>query len=580
MNPTEGHPKFELENLVQKFTGQEPKTLSGKFAVFEEGRLYIEGTSIPALISQYFTHRSGLLLPKHAVIEVAPIDYAYRYIPLKEITNLPIPLETIIEIIRRFDQDDFLSVCSKFTDLSHPSEGTSELEDLIKHSMPNLHSRVSGLLQNNHKYFGPQATLVLMKLAILNESKEKNLPRIDLPTFILLCLAIQDFFSPERSNTTDSNLAMELPANYSIHRKLDPTYEYLQYRRRWEGEDEVSKGLRNAFQESCGYSPNTLADFVAGLSMQDRDLRKNFLLAESDEESAEIEKALRKISCSAEKIRQKISSPSTPNFIWDFSVFHEFPVIQRSDGGYVVVEKSLMVNRGLGWPLIYDSKADESLIHKVALKSEKQSKDIVIESLGNTWKDRIVDGPDIISIFGGVGIQSADLGIEFENGWVVLEISTFRTPFRALAAESRKLYKELIDQVAEEALQAVSTCEQLIAHSLNPVKEFRKIPSISKMYPIVVATEKFTTNPLTLCDIRKEVEDRKGGRNPRIAPVEVVNLEELETLLLMSKTYGLSIVNLLEKKAQGSFWSDSINNFLATFYRPQLVALSETKTKS
>lgn len=143
-------------------------------------------------------------------------------------------------------------------------------------------------------------------------------------------------------------------------------------------------------------------------------------------------------------------------------------------------------------------------------------------------------------------------------------------------------YDLLVDcySTIDEALQAVSTCEQLIAHSLNPVKEFRKIPSISKMYPIVVATEKFTTNPLTLCDIRKEVEDRKGGRNPRIAPVEVVNLEELETLLLLSKTYGLSIVNLLEKKAQGSFWSDSINNFLATFYRPQLVALSETKTNS
>ena len=544
-------------------------------AVFEEGRIYLKGTTIPAIINQYSWHKSGLLIPNHALSEKAPIDYVYRYIPLEEISDVPINLEAIIDIISQLDQDDFLSACSKFTDMAHPSGGTTELEDLIKTEMPFLHSKVKRLLEKNHKYFGPQAPLVLMKLAILNESTRKDLPKVNLPTFILLCLAIQNFFSPERSDASNLNLAMELPANYSIHRKLDPAYEFRQYQRRWEGEEECSKFLRKSFQENCGFPSSKIAEFVAGLAMQERDLRMNFRFEESGDDDFNMRKALELISINIEQFKDRISNPTTPNFIWDFSIFHEFPVIQRSDGQYVVVEKSLLVNRGLGWPLIYDSNVkDASLLHDIAMFAERQSKEIVVETLGDAWSSRIVDGSDLISLFGGPGIQSADLAIEFENAWLVLEISTFRTPFKALAAESQTLYKELIVQVADEAVQAVSTCEQLAKHSLDPSIEFREISSASKMYPMVVATEKFTTNPLTLSDIRLEVDNRRGGRNPRIAPVEVVNLEELEILLLLSKIYGLSIVSLLEEKAQSAFWSDSVNNFLITFYREALVGLT------
>lgn len=575
MNPSEGQAKFRLTDLVKQFTGQEPNVSIKNFAVFEEDRLYLKGTTVPALINQYFLHSSGLLLPKHVQYGLAPIDYAYRYIPLAEITNLPIPLETIVSAIKQFDRDDFISACSKFADMSHPSEGTSELEDLIKSEMPYLHARVKGLLDTKHKYFGPQAALVLMKLAILEGSAEKNLPKVNLSTFILLCLAIQDLFSPSRPENSNASLAMELPANYSIHRKLNPAYEYRQYELRWESEEPVSRRIKSVFEQICGYPPRSLADLVAALSMQTRDLRMNFVLETShDEDSVNMNKALEKISCNIDGLSEKISDPATPNFIWDFSVFHEFPVIRRSDGRYVVVENSLLVNRGLGWPLVYDSQLNRKQIYEVSMLAEQQAKEMVVNALGHAWSDRIVDGSQIIAAFGGDGIQSADLAIEFENAWVVLEISAFRSPYKALAAESQSLYKELIDQVADEAIQAVSTCEQFVWQSLEHKSTFRNISTSSKMYPIVVATEKFTTNPMTLCDVRQEIENRRGGRNPKIAPVEVINLEELETLLLLSTTYGLSIVSLLEEKSQSNFWSDSINNFLATYYRTELLGLS------
>jgi hypothetical protein len=575
LNHPEGQAKLSLNDLVKQFTGQELHASLKNFAVFEEDRLYLKGTTIPALINHYFLHPSGLLLPKNIQFQLAPIDYAYRYIPLAEITNLPIPLETIVSTIEQYDRDDFVSACSKFADMSHPSEGTSELEDLIKTEMPYLHARVKGLLDTNHKYFGPQASLVLMKLTILKGSPDKGLPKVNLSTFILLCLAIQDFFSPSHPENSNASLAMELPANYSIHRKLNPAYEYHQYELRWESEEPVSRRLKAVFEETCGYPSRSLADFVAGLAMQTRDLRMNFALeASHDEDSINMKNALEKISCDIDSMSKKISDPTTPNFIWDFSAFHEFPVIKRSDGRYVVVENSLLVNRGLGWPLIYDSRPNKRLVHEVSMLAEQQAKEMVIRALGDAWSDRIVDGSEIISVFGGNGIQSADLAIEFENAWVVLEISAFRSPYRALAAESQRLYRELINQVADEAFQAVSTSEQFVQQSLEPKLTFRNISAASRMYPIVVATEKFTTNPLTLCDIRQEIENRRGGRHPRIAPVEVINLEELETLLLLSSTYGLSIVSLLEEKSQGNFWSDSINNFLATYYRTELHGLS------
>ena len=177
-------------------------------------------------------------------------------------------------------------------------------------------------------------------------------------------------------------------------------------------------------------------------------------------------------------------------------------------------------------------------------------------------------------IFGGHGIKSADVAVEFEDSWLVMEISALRPWYKAMAATSEQDYQKLVNQLLGEAEQSVSTCLRLLEHADSPYADFRLLLPISKIFPIVVLTEKFTINPFVLMEIRKNLNIVFENLDSRVQPIEIMNIEEFETLLLLSKHFGYSIVSILGKKYASNFWSDSVNNFLAHHYLQELIQLN------
>lgn len=571
-----------LKALIAKFSLNEPEGLERTFAVFEDSRTYFSGTTLPVIQTKYYERASGLIVPFQAAVQPAPINSTYRYLPLSELMQIEISLEKIIEIIQQHNQDDFISACAKFGDIAHPSNKDRELEQIVANYLPQIYQLASGYLLQNYKYFGPQATLVLMKLALAHGSNNPNLPKVNIELFVLLCLAIQDFFAPSDVQNTQNRVVIELPSNYKIHHRYDAAYEFRQYSTRWEGQSEVSVDLSNQYLNSMKFEVSTIASLAAGLASKERDLRINFQFQTDDEnsEDSRMQKALERISAGIDTYAVEMKDPYQTNFIWDFGMFQRYPIVRRSDGRYVVVDQSFLLERGLGWHLVYDvvenydEHEQKRFAAKVSALAEAQTVSLIERYLGDAWEERIVGGPEIIEVFGGHGIKSADVAVEFEDAWLIIEISALRPWFKALAATSEQDYEKLINQLVDEAVQSVSTSRRFIAHADTHFANFRLLHPYTKMYPIVVLTEKFAINPFALMHIRDKVKRSFSAVDSRIQAVEVMNLEEFETLLLLTERFGYSIVNLLSEKYESNFWSDSINNFLAHHYLKQLNELN------
>jgi hypothetical protein len=92
------------------------------------------------------------------------------------------------------------------------------------------------------------------------------------------------------------------------------------------------------------------------------------------------------------------------------------------------------------------------------------------------------------------------------------------------------------------------------------------------MYPLVILTEGFPVNPFLVRDVRNRVEQLVSGPISGVVPVEIVDAKEMDDLLWLSQTHGISIIQILEEKTLSNFWSDSMNNFLWVHYREQLLA--------
>ena len=90
-----------------------------------------------------------------------------------------------------------------------------------------------------------------------------------------------------------------------------------------------------------------MASLSAGLASQDRNLRMNFdfQVDENNDQDLQMQKALHRISADIETFASEMEDPYRENFIWDFGIFQRYPVIRRSDGRFVVVDPSFLLER-------------------------------------------------------------------------------------------------------------------------------------------------------------------------------------------------------------------------------------------
>lgn len=577
-------PNSLLHNFTKAFTDRELPGDKKTFFTLDSTKMYFQGTTVQALVNEFRLHSSGLLVPLRLSYGAAPIDLYYKYIPWSCLFKEVVPLSLIVASIQLFNRDEIISSCAFLADMSHPSDSDQELNNLVADQFPELIERASPLLNAGDRFFGPQAPLLIAKLAILVGRKNPELPVMPDRSLISLCLAVQDHLYTEIETDADKKLdqAKELVANSWLHRRSVPVRDVERFSRRWLSEGETSEKIRASYLDATGIPVEHMANLAVHLFNQPRTFRSRFN-HEGDLEKPldiEISRALNLLSADASTFQKKMFSKiGSPAFNWDFSAFDQFPIYRRTDGALTIIDKSMLMRRCLGWSLVYDAEESmderrkKSFEGEIEHLAERHVCEQFDSALGKSWKDRIVPEAVLLDVFGGDGIQTADLAIEYSNSWLVVEISASRPRYEALSARSVEDYQLMISQAVIEGRQALSTCMRLLKHADEGSFEFRPISPMTKMYPLVVLTEGFPISPFSLNDLRETLRKAGHGNDPRIAPLEVIDSSELELLLALTVKQGIAIVDLLEAKRPSNFWSDSVNNFVMKMYRDQVLKL-------
>jgi hypothetical protein len=485
-------------------------------------------------------------------------------------------IDALRKVVSYFNCDNTVISAANLAERTHPNSMDEELMRTIENDAPELFAQTKDLRAQGFRICSPQAFLALAKLAIESGSRDQNSPSMPVTLQVSIAMCLQDHFGETTGPDNSLSLAMELVANNWLHRRLDPTTELNRFQERWLSEDPRSISIRKLFVEQVGFDVELMCNLGIGLATMNIDKQEAFFVGIDE---AEVLEPIGLISADAERLREEISLvPQRKNTVWHFSFFHRFPIYRCLDGRYVVIQNAMLLRRTMGWPLVYDALYSNPHVNNRAVVSqiEKMAEEVAYEkiygTLNKAWPGRVVSEKTLMEVFGGIGVQTADLAVEFADAWLVIEISARRASYKALDALDEKDYNDLVEQIAEEAAQAVATSKNLVSHSQNPSERFRFIVPTSKMYPLVILTEGFPVNPFLVRDVRNRVEQLVSGPISGVVPVEIVDAKEMDDLLWLSQTHGISIIQILEEKTLSNFWSDSMNNFLWVHYREQLLA--------
>jgi hypothetical protein len=124
------------------------------------------------------------------------------------------------------------------------------------------------------------------------------------------------------------------------------------------------------------------------------------------------------------------------------------------------------------------------------------------------------------------GVRNADAVIGYGDAWVVSEISTRKlTRATTIALEPEALAEDLRLGVGDKVEQLDATIRQLIDDESRLTGDQ---PQPRRRYvPVLLATEGFPTNPMTMTAVHERLAARGLLADPPVGPLHVVDQEEM-----------------------------------------------------
>lgn len=199
--------------------------------------------------------------------------------------------------------------------------------------------------------------------------------------------------------------------------------------------------------------------------------------------------------------------------------------------------------------------------HALADASEGFALDVLKSMYSGGPVQRLYDEVEIQAAY-GTHRHNADALVDYGTAALIVEI-TARRPIRGfLQGGPAGLFVEQLDIIKDEAEQVAATARAFDADPERLLGIGQARPR--RLYPVLVMTEGFPTGPITLPAIRSAVAEAGLFAGLDAAPIEVIDLVELEMLESLAQTGGHDIPTLLEAKTASNFHADSVRNYLTT----------------
>lgn len=547
-------------------------------AVPEEGALYARGTLTRLLGSTYITLPSGLVVPQSAAASTQPIDLLHVFLTGIEVFGREIPAGTITSYFEEANSWANLLACAQLMSaLERPNARLADVSLELTDYLDEAHAiRARNLVKSGRILISPQGVMTAARLALKLGAVDNFDGQVR--NVIPVILAIQDrlgaesrFVSgevpPGLDPSSDRGIIAEIVANQDFNRAMDQAFQIASWQRRWRDiphqmcDHSEYADLEEAYAEATGASLTDV--FLIGLGLWSAAInpeygpfvpRNWFSSLHWTEER--FDAAMGVMSLSLTELRSRmLESDRDPTADWSFDQLRRYPVIALNEG-YIVLSPRLILERVTSWLLRWDltrfgptegrqASGAVNFLRQVCERQVHESLSEIVPS--GQGQQRMWHGDELRLAFGKKkGLRLADGAIEYGDAWAVIEIST-RTIRRAVVVEGALdvLADDLRIGVVEKASQLDATIREL----MNDESRLTDHPARPRRryLPVLVTTEGFPVNPMTMASVRQLLKDRGLLQDPRIGPLSILDLEDLYLLESACIHTGISLLTYLER---------------------------------
>lgn len=550
------------------------------------------GSVVPSLTRVMHLDHSGLYVPAGLARVTQPLDHMRVFITAEELVGFRMPISAIRHLLAEVPLEHALAwVSSLSAALTRPAGGAQgvELAFVEQHFNGDLKTKARNLLRDPRRVLLiPQALSVLTKLALVVCEPSLDPEReVELKPLITALLHIPSHLNASMDTMSDKDLvvgtdpgdlARYIIANQMFNATVDEKTSWAVFQRCWK-----ELPVEMAGHPRMMDLPKVYED-VTGIPLGDLETLCSVLWARSMTGNATVtpdyfdslgwtteryERTLSRLCATPEQMRQMVVDDlADSGYAWSTKSFEEYPVIRWDDGRLTILGPGLVLRRATGmWPLFEILRVLELERPDPSLRSKvKQALDLAYEQFaretlaGITGQARLYS-EDVLRSAYGIKKKVADAAADYGYAWVVVDITTTGFKLPTAAGNNAESVARDLDHVVEKARQIQATIDGLRADETKLTKA-AIFPGRRTFYPVLVIATRFATSPITMTILRERLAETRVLQDDDIAPLEVMELEDLLALEGAVERHGLDMAGVLARKATASMALMSMRHFL------------------
>jgi hypothetical protein len=552
----------------------------------------VSGSGAPAIILRGRVAESGLWLPESVDVDPGPADAVLVYLTAEEILGESIAFDEVLQLISQASLAEALVFASEWLALLHgPSANRHDVDRQFVHRMlpEALHVKMMNLLADPVRaLITEQSLLVLIKLAArFSPDLPRSVDELRVGHLVLALLGISDHLgaddlegSPGQARV--SALDRELLRNQAFNSRQAEAALLAGFVRRWlelpgeRAEDPQVVDLEDTYERAAGPTLrdiNSMAMLLwSGAISHGPVITSEYTGAVSWSQDR-LDAALKPFVIDLAQAREQIQRETEEYGLdWANNTFTHRPVVRLPSGALIVVDPYLALRRGFGRILLEDinagalppaerSRARGCVDHL----TEVFALECLAAVVGTGPHGRLYDETALRRAY-GKNLSTADAAIDYGAAWVVCEVTTTPLLRTTIGGSGDAGIREDMERYVRKMRQLHETIGRIRVNEERLTGEKRGV-GVTPFRPILILEDGFPVNPATLGMLREAAAAERLLVEPDVAPLHVIDLDELGMIEGLQAEHGPGLLALLEGQARSNMRAMALRNYILNTLR-------------
>lgn len=543
-----------------------------------------------SLLSGFEVAPSGLAVPRRAGIEApSPVRL---FLTATEVLGRPIAQSVLDGALHATLAEDFIAAAAQllFEYERHrwvDDETEVEFEERMAAQFfgGEVLARVRRLVRRGYVVLAPQVLLGVMKAALLVSppgAGRGSVPSNDLTTVMLgIAERLGAIAGDGRSTPAFEDIVVELARNQAFNRShYVGSAPGREYRLWWQLPRELGSGALDLHAEFRAATGAELDD-VFGLGMlvwsgvnTHRSVRApRDYLDGMPIPRERLEAAMAVVVSDAAALRATVEGETlAAGFDWSYNAFRRKPVLATADGSLIVLSSGMLMERCLGgaayWEVLDHRGGGGGDPARTALR--QLHADAVEAYVGEILRSIAATATPGVRMYTEREMRAAwgdrakvcDYAMDFGTTWLCVEVVSGRLTSASLSSGTPEDFERDVEKlVGKKSRQLDSTVKQL--RVWEAALTGTPPPAHRRYVPAVAAGHGFPVNFVTRAEIVRRIAAEGLFTGADTAPVEVLDLQELEALEALHEEGGPSPDDVLWNKQWGRLKDATVEQHVA-----------------